>query len=596
MHLFPRRSPRSFAAFLFSIVVSSAPLFGAIPVGPFCGDVGQSANQQNGTLTADGVASVCGTAKTCPGSSGPNVPYVAFPFTNDTGADVCLTVDGSSSCTGNSRSTLVAYLGSFDPSNICTNYLADSGDQIGSGTPVSFSAVVPAGQTFVIVAAAAKPGNDCGSFCFTLSAVACSLTCPDDITVETGAGATQCGANVTWDLGAPCGGTPTCTANGNAVASGDFFPVGTTLVTCSLSGAECSFNVTVNDNTPPQVSCPPPTSAAADGNCQGTVPNVLGGVTTSDNCSASGNITVSQSPTAGTLVGVGQTTITVTSTDEATNQSTCTTTFTVNDTTAPQITCPANITVSAPSGACSATVNYTTPSATDACGTANVVCLPASGSSFPSGQTTVTCTATDPSNNQSQCTFTITVNGALPAITCPANITASASPDACSAIVNYTTPTSCTGATVGCAPASGSAFPVGDTTVTCTATVGESSASCTFTVTVDDTTPPTITCPADVTAFLDGSATSRPVNYPTPDFGDNCPGASVQCVPASGSTFPLGQTLVACTATDAHQNTSDCTFAVRVLPSPVIPMLDPRAFALLAATLAAAGALLARRR
>jgi len=109
-------------------------------------------------------------------------------------------------------------------------------------------------------------------------------------------------------------------------------------------------------------------------------------------------------------------------------------------------------------------------------------------------------------------------------------------------------------------------------------------------------TPPTITCPADFTAFLDGSATSRPVNYPAPDFSDNCPGASVQCVPASGSTFPLGDTVVSCTATDAHQNTSDCTFVVRVLPNPIIPTLDPRAFALLGAALAVAGALLVRRR
>jgi len=589
--------PRSITAVLVPIVLFAAPLFGAIPVGPFCGDVGASVNQQTGTLTMDGIAAVCGTSKTCPGSSGPNVPYVSFPFTNDTGGDVCLTVSASSTCTGNSRLTLVGYLGSFDPSNICTNYLGDSGDQIGSGTTTEFSAVVPAGAAFVVVAAAAKPGNDCGEFCFTLEAVACTLTCPDPITVDTAADATQCGANVTWDLGLPCGGTPTCTANATPVASGDFFPVGTTTVTCTGAGSQCSFTVTVNDKTGPQVTCPPPTSAAADGNCQGTVPNVLGGVTVSDNCSAGDNITLSQSPTAGTLVGVGPTTITVTATDAAGNASTCTTTFTVNDTTAPQITCPANITVSAPANSCSAVVSYTTPTATDTCGTASVACLPASGSSFPGGQTTVTCTATDASNNKSQCTFTITVNGAAtPSITCPANITASASSDACSAVVNYTNPTVCGGATVTCTPASGSSFPVGDTKVTCSATVATTLVSCQFTVTVDDMTPPTITCPADFTAFLDGSATSRPVNYPAPDFSDNCPGASVQCVPASGSTFPLGATVVSCTATDAHQNTSDCTFVVRVLPNPIIPTLDPRAFALLGAALAVAGALLVRRR
>ena len=592
----PRRIwPLRFAAVLLPILALSAPVFGAIPVGPFCGDIGGSALQQSGTLTQDGITSVCGTDKTCPGSSGPNVPYVAFPFTNDTGVDVCLTVSGSSTCTGNSRSTLVAYLGSFDPSNVCTNYLADSGDQLGSGTAVEFSAIVPAGQSFVIVAAAAKPGNDCGAFCFTLSAEACTITCPDNIVVGTGPGSTQCGANVEWDLGVPCGGTPTCTANGNSVASGSFFPVGTTTVTCSLSGAQCSFDVTVNDTTPPAVTCPVPVTLPANGSCQATVPNVLGGVTVSDNCATADAITLSQSPTAGTIVGVGKTTVTVTA-DDGTNQSTCTVDVNVVDTTAPQITCPANITVSAPAGACSATVNYTTPTATDACGPANVVCLPASGSSFPSGQTTVTCTATDGSNNQAQCTFTITVNGASPAITCPANITASASPDACSAVVNYTTPTSCAGATVGCVPASGSTFPVGETTVTCTATAGTSSAECTFTVTVNDTTPPTITCPPDVNAFADANGTSKPVSYPAPDFGDNCPGATVQCVPASGSTFPLGDTVVTCTATDAHQNTNQCTFTVSVRANPVIPTLDPRALAALAAAVAAAGAILARRR
>ena len=503
-------------------LLGAAPASAAIPVGPFCGDTGVSALEQNGSLTADGIASVCGTSKTCPGSSGPNVPYVANTFTNDTGADVCLTVDGSSTCTGNSRMTLVAYLGSFDPSNVCTNYLADSGDQLGSGTPVEFSTVVPAGQSFVIVAADASPGNDCGQFCFTMSAVACSITCPDNITVGTGPGSTQCGANVPFDVTLNCGGTPSCTANGIPVSSGDFFPVGTTTVTCSGAQSQCSFDITVNDTTPPAVTCPAPTSAPADGNCQGTVPNVLGGVAVSDNCVTGGSILLFQSPTAGTIVGVGVTTITVTA-DDGTNQSQCTTTFTVNDTVAPQITCPSNIDVTPGNGECSATVRYTVPTATDTCSPASVVCLPASGSSFPAGTTTVTCTATDASNNQSQCTFDITVHST-------------------------------------------------------------------------DTTPPTITCPADVITFAAPDGAGRKVDYPDPDVGDNCSGATAHCVPASGSTFPLGDTQVTCTATDASQNTSQCTFTVSVRPNPIVPTLDARALAALAAALAGIGLLFARRR
>src|SRR5204863_4463880 len=83
------------------------------------------------------------------------------------------------------------------------------------------------------------------------------------------------------------------------------------------------------DNTAPTVICPADSGASADANCQAAVPDVLGGVSVSDNCSAAGAITLSQSPTAGTLVGPGTYTITVTVTDAAGNSATCTTSFTV---------------------------------------------------------------------------------------------------------------------------------------------------------------------------------------------------------------------------------------------------------------------------
>lgn len=166
----------------------------------------------------------------------------------------------------------------------------------------------------------------------------CSIICPDNITVTTGTGATQCGANVNFTVTTTCGATVSSTANGNPVASGDFFPVGTTTVTSTAAGAQCSFTITVNDNTPPVVTCPAPTSTIANSNCKAAVPNVLGNVIVSDNCTTSGAIILSQSPAAGTLVGLGQTTITVTATDVVGNQSTCTTTFTVTDNTAPNFT------------------------------------------------------------------------------------------------------------------------------------------------------------------------------------------------------------------------------------------------------------------
>jgi len=74
----------------------------------------------------------------------------------------------------------------------------------------------------------------------------------------------------------------------------------------------------------------------------------------------------------------------------------------------PTITCPDDIIQNNDSGLCSAVVNFEV-TATDECGEPTVVCVPPSGSTFPVGTTTVTCTATDSANQTSQCSFDVTV-------------------------------------------------------------------------------------------------------------------------------------------------------------------------------------------
>jgi HYR domain-containing protein len=99
----------------------------------------------------------------------------------------------------------------------------------------------------------------------------------------------------------------------------------------------------------------------------------------------------------------------------------------------------------------------------------------------------------------------------------------------------------------------------------CTQVVG-TGPTCTFTVTVNDTQPPTITCPANIVVAAAATcppAGSRTVNY-TVTASDNCPGVTVVCTPPSGSVFPVGTTTVNCTATDAHGNTASCSFTVTV--------------------------------
>jgi hypothetical protein len=111
-------------------------------------------------------------------------------------------------------------------------------------------------------------------------------------------------------------------------------------------------------------------------------------------------------------------------------------------------------------------------------------------------------------------------------------------------------------------------YPKGATPVTLTVTDSRGGMSqCIATVTVVDTTPPQMTCPANRIIAAPPACplvTSTVVNYPAPLATDNCPGVTVACNPPSGSSFPVGITNVTCTATDAAGNAASCSFAVTV--------------------------------
>ncbi|HMG33209.1 MAG TPA: choice-of-anchor Q domain-containing protein [Blastocatellia bacterium] len=149
----------------------------------------------------------------------------------------------------------------------------------------------------------------------------------------------------------------------------------------------------------------------------------------------------------------------------------------------------------------------------------------------------------------------------LCSLTCPTDVTTSNDQNQCSAVVNYTTPSGAGCGTVTCNPASGSFFPVGATTVTCTSPVGP---TCSFKVTVNDTQSPVITCPASLNAKTPSSSSMCTVVNFSVTAQDNCPGVTVACAPPSGTCFVVGTTTVSCTATDASANTASCSFTVSV--------------------------------
>jgi hypothetical protein len=84
--------------------------------------------------------------------------------------------------------------------------------------------------------------------------------------------------------------------------------------------------------------------------------------------------------------------------------------------TSPLITCPSDVSVSNDFSQCSAVVNYPAPLVSGGTGNIVVVCIPPSGSVFPLGTTTVTCTATDAVGHIGTCSFIVTVNDPEPPV------------------------------------------------------------------------------------------------------------------------------------------------------------------------------------
>jgi hypothetical protein len=196
-----------------------------------------------------------------------------------------------------------------------------------------------------------------------------------------------------------------------------------------------------------------------------------------------------------------------------------------------------------------------------------------SGTTFPIATTTVTCTATDGSGNHADsAAFTVTVQDTqAPSLSLPANIAVEADSTSGKTITYSATAADTVAGAVSptCTPPSGSTFGVGATTVNCSATDGHSNtANGSFTVTVTDSSGPVLSGYASKTVEANGP-TGSVVNYPTVSATDSVEGpiAVVQCSPASGTTFPVGTTVVNCSATDSHGNMGNAAFSVTVQDS-----------------------------
>jgi hypothetical protein len=147
----------------------------------------------------------------------------------------------------------------------------------------------------------------------------------------------------------------------------------------------------------------------------------------------------------------------------------------------------------------------------------------------------------------------------------PANVTVDNDSGACGARVNYTLPATsgeCTGVTVACDPAPGSLFRIGETTVSCAATIAQVQvAQCSFTVKVEDVESPQISYPSGITKCADEGANTAIVDFAV-EVKDNCSDVTVTCTPRSGHAFPIGQTTVNCSSSAG--GSGGVTFVVEV--------------------------------
>ena len=269
-------------------------------------------------------------------------------------------------------------------------------------------------------------------------------------------------------------------------------------------------------------------------------------------------------PAAGFPLGTA--TVTWTVTDGTGGQATAAQSVSVSDTTAPMLTAPPDMQVEA-MGAMTV-VNTGNASATDLVDMNPAVSNDMAAGGFPIGTHMVTWTAADASGNVATATQMVTVSAPSSGplmITAPGNITLEAT--------GPSTPVMLGNAMVmggelpvlisDNAPMGG--FPVGATTVTWTATdAAMTTVTAGQTVTINDTTAPTITAPADVAADQGPGLGNTAVDLGAPVFADIAdPNPTVtNNAPAGG--FPAGTTTVVWRAEDASGNAATDSQVVTV--------------------------------
>jgi von Willebrand factor type A domain/Dockerin type I domain len=317
----------------------------------------------------------------------------------------------------------------------------------------------------------------------------------------------------------------------------------------------CYQTINVTDDIAPVITCP----ASLTIDCAAsTDPSNTGYATATDNCDPSPVVTYADVQTGDVI------TRTWTATDACDNSDQCVQTITIEDNTDPTITCPDDIGLQ-----CSAQIpepSFGSVIVSDDCDPQPVVIHVSDVSDGNTCPEIITRTyrATDASGNFAECTQTITVDDDTdPVITCPQSLTID-----CAASTDPSN-TGYAAATDNCDPDPVITYAdvqVGEViTRTWTATDDcDNSDQCVQTITLDDTTPPEITCPDDVDIQCGGDVPSANFNglVATDDCDPN-PVVTFEGDVSDGNTCPEVITRTY-RATDYSGNFAECTQIITI--------------------------------
>jgi hypothetical protein len=360
--------------------------------------------------------------------------------------------------------------------------------------------VGPGAHTITVTATnSSSTTNTCTTSFKVVDGTPPSFVTPTNLVVPTDFGVCTASVSFTPPVATDNCGTPTvvCKIGDTTITSPYTFTKGLTTVTClATDGAgntsSTQFTVRVEDHENPTIACPAKVTVPTDPRKCTASGVALGTPTTGDNCGVA-----SVTNDAPATFPLGDTIVHWRVTDTSGNVNTCTQTVTVSDAEAPQITCPANVTVSSETGQCSAHVTVGVATATDNCSTPSVSGTRSDGKGlaepYPVGTTTITWKAVDAAGNQSACTQTVIVRDTeKPRLTCPADVRQVNDPGRHGATVLLAPPAAsdnCPGVTVTGARDDGqpltALFPVGTTCFAWTALdASGNTASCQQCVTV----------------------------------------------------------------------------------------------------------------